>query len=252
MKAQVNPRYLVNKKFVELWHQLVADGAIEEGKHGGKNKSWVAEKLHTKSHILKKYLEQELADGKAEDDRYIPIIRALYFCDLFKIDREEILSTIPRLGVEEAYGKHLEIAHLTGKNLHLLYSNVPLRATPPSDAADDIGDIYEQTEKLNFPGIDREMVGFTVSGDSMDPTFQDGDLIMAEKLETFEEINRNRYYVVQTQKGVYLNQIAKQYNESNKLISFSLISINPAFDPFIVSTEDVRGVYRVRKKVSEV
>ena len=252
MNAPTNPRFLVNKKFVELYNELMEKGRIEEGKHGGKNKGWIAEKLNTKSHIIKKYLGQDVSVGRSEEDRYIPIIRALYFCDLFQIDREEIYRVIPKLGVEEVYPSDLSVVFKAENSLRLMYSNVPLRATPASDAKDDIGDIIERVDEFDFPGLDRQLIAFTVSGDSMYPTFNDGDLIMVEKLENNNDINRNRYHVVHTKKGVYLKQIEKQYDESNNLISLRLLSINPAFDPFTVNIEDINGVYRVRKKVSEV
>ena len=242
MKPQRKPRAIVNDRFVALFKKLEDEGRIQKGAHGGQNRKWVAQKLNTEVHVLNDYIK---------GNRDIPIIRALHFCDLFAIDRQWITGYIPRLGAEEVYQSDINpIKGLFGK-MTLQYSNIPLRARPASGAVDDVGDIAESLQAYEFPGLGSQVYGFTIAGDSMEPKFHEGDMVLSTEVDRWEDVNGKDFYVVSTAKGLYLKQISKLYNEMGDLASFNLLSLNELYAPFMVNVEDVRMILKVRKRITD-
>lgn len=243
MENSVNPRELVNEQFVSIFKQLETNGAITKGAHGGNNRRWVAHKLDTEVHVLNDYLR-----GK----RFIPLIRALHFCDLFQVSRDLIWSVIPKLGVEEVFDSNIKALQSIPDRMKVLYSNTPLRARPASGATDDFGDIETSIEAFQFPGLGNQVYAFTIAGDSMEPRFMDGDMVIASKVDDYHDVKSNGFYVVHTQKGIYLKSVEKLYNEEDILTGFQLHSINSEYPPFTVSSEDVNSFLHVKKRITDM
>lgn len=234
-------RELINQQFIQLWQKLEDLGTIVRysRENSDLNISSIAEKLDTKPHIIKEYLDKK---------RLIPIERALSFCDLFNISWNRLLPSEPEDNLRLINGK-------SGNKLKVLYSNIPLRATPYSGMDNERGDFREELVPLNLdiPGLHGELFAFTVSGDSMYPTFEDGDLVFCEYVKNESDINERDPYVFESQKGLYLKRVQKQYNETSQLISYRLSSDNAEneeYKPFTVSASDLKSCMRVKVRLT--
>ncbi len=141
------------------------------------------------------------------------------------------------------------------RKLRILFSNSPLRATPASGVADERGDEREEVApmEINIPGINGQLFAFKVSGDSMFPTFENGDLVLCEPVHDAENINSQDAYVFQSASGLYLKRIRKAYNDDRQLIAFDLISDNdrnPEYAPFSVAAEEFQKCMRVKMRLT--
>jgi phage repressor protein C with HTH and peptisase S24 domain len=82
---------------------------------------------------------------------------------------------------------------------------------------------------------------FEIVGDSMLPT-PSGSVIVGEKVEDIEELkNSNTYIVLSRNEGVVYKRVMKNNRSKNKL---TLISDNPIYEPYNVSTDDVLEVWK--------
>ncbi len=82
---------------------------------------------------------------------------------------------------------------------------------------------------------------FEIVGDSMLPT-PSGSVIVGEKVEDLEDVkNSNTYVVLSKNEGVVYKRIIKNNRVKNKI---TLISDNPQYEPYNVSSEDVLEVWK--------
>lgn len=144
--------------------------------------------------------------------------RKLFDCTVYN-DRDTILHDL-----EKMIEHKLENLHTTNRiqvRAGFGESNVILKSD------------VENTEELELE----------VVGDSMFPEFKNEDIIKVKKIDNFEDIKPNEFYVVDSKQfGLVLKQI--QYE--NAVIS--LISINETVLPMIIKNpqEDVLGIWIVK------
>ena len=139
--------------------------------------------------------------------------------------------------------------------LKIIYSNAPLRATPASGMPDERGDLREELVpfEVSIPGLSGEFFAFKVSGDSMYPSFEDGDLVLCESVADKNQINEEDAYVLQSRNGLYLKRVMKQYDAGNQLVGLSLSSDNQEvtdYAPFSVPVEELQNCLRVKMRLT--
>ncbi|WP_020568005.1 S24 family peptidase [Neolewinella persica] len=86
-------------------------------------------------------------------------------------------------------------------------------------------------------------VGIRVDGDSMNPIYEDGDVIMCKKAVIEEITERQAVIVVCKDNSIFLKNIKK---EGSKLW---LKSLNPAFEPFQLHLREILEIWAVETKV---
>jgi phage repressor protein C with HTH and peptisase S24 domain len=88
---------------------------------------------------------------------------------------------------------------------------------------------------------------FEIVGDSMLPT-PSGSVIVGEKVNDLEEVkNDTPCIVVSRNEGIVYKRIQKNGRQKNKL---TLVSDNPTFHPYTVSTEEVIEMWQAQMVIS--
>lgn len=90
---------------------------------------------------------------------------------------------------------------------------------------------------------------FEIIGDSMLPT-PSGSIIVGEKVDSMEDVKNNMaYIVVSRNEGIVYKRIVKSNKTKNKV---SLVSDNPQYQPYQVSTEDIVELWQAQSVISKV
>jgi hypothetical protein len=90
---------------------------------------------------------------------------------------------------------------------------------------------------------------FEIIGDSMMPT-PSGSVIVGEKVENVDSVKNNApYIVVSKNEGIVYKRIVKNNKNKNKL---TLVSDNPAFQPYQVQTADVLEMWQAQVIINKV
>lgn len=80
-----------------------------------------------------------------------------------------------------------------------------------------------------------------VTGDSMSPEYPSGSRVLIKKIDPNAFVEWNEVYVLDTPNGAVIKKIRK--TDDPKLVE--CISINPAYQPYTIPTNFIRGWYRV-------
>ena len=90
---------------------------------------------------------------------------------------------------------------------------------------------------------------FEIIGDSMLPT-PSGSVIVGEKVENLESVKNNAaYIVVSKNEGIVYKRVVKNNKNKNKL---TLVSDNPAFQPYQVQAADVLEMWQAQAIINKV
>jgi len=89
---------------------------------------------------------------------------------------------------------------------------------------------------------------FEIVGDSMMPT-PSGSVIVGEKVENLDDVkNSNTYIVVSKTEGIVYKRVMKNNRLKNK---FTLVSDNPAYQPYNVNAEDILELWQAQMILSK-
>lgn len=80
-----------------------------------------------------------------------------------------------------------------------------------------------------------------VTGDSMSPEYPSGSRVLIKRIDPNAFIEWNEVYVLDTPNGAVIKRIRK--TDDPKLVE--CISINPAYQPYTIPTNFIRGWYKV-------
>jgi Predicted transcriptional regulator len=122
-------------------------------------------------------------------------------------------------------------------------------------AGDNIGaEGEEAAEVFMLPGISGTMVGFNVSGDSMEPTLNKGDIILCTHVFDSAELKDDEVYVVtqNNDKAIYVKRIERVFNSRGNWTHIRLHSDNKAYESFEILLSDVRGMYKVVRRITAI
>lgn len=104
-------------------------------------------------------------------------------------------------------------------------------------------------ETMSLPGFDKgDFRAFEVSGISMTPTFEPGDLVVCEHIERPEDIIDGHPYVLVTTDGICIKRVTNMVEKKGYLL---IESDNPAYKPDIIQPSEVLEMWKYRKKVTE-
>ncbi len=197
-----------------------------------------ANKLHIKRSLL----------GAYEEERAEPRIDVLELVgELFKLSLDELLLK----DLNEVKGSYLS----KRRALKLASSStgeiqfVPVKAAAGYLAgyADPafVDELNTFTLPMLAPGSYR---AFEIIGDSMLPTTS-GSVIVGEKVENLDDLRANNTYIVISRKeGIVYKRVMKNAKTKNKL---TLISDNPAYQPYQVDAEDVLEMWKAAHIISK-
>lgn len=200
-----------------------------------KLRGWTQEEFANKLGIKRSLV------GAYEEERAEPRLEVMEaICHIFKLNLEDFLF---KDLAETKGGTYLD----RRRQLKMEAEVVEIRFVPVKAAAGYLagyGD-PEFVDELNTftlpmlgPGQYR---AFEILGDSMLPT-PSGSVIVGEKIDDLEEVkNSNTYVLLSRNEGVVYKRIMKNNRLKNKI---TLVSDNPQYEPYNVSTEDVLEVWK--------
>jgi phage repressor protein C with HTH and peptisase S24 domain len=103
---------------------------------------------------------------------------------------------------------------------------------------------------LHTPAITPGLAAFQIAGTSMAPTLCDGDIVTCRLLDTPETVINGELYAVKTRHdGVFVKYARKVYNARGRVGALTLLSADPACEPFEVEMGPDARVYRVLQVV---
>lgn len=190
-----------------------------------------ANKLNIKRSLVGAY-EEERAEPKLEVMEQV--------CSIFKLSLEDFLFQDLS---ETSGGSYLD----RRRQMKMVSESAEIRFVPVKAAAgymtgyadpEFVDELNTFTLPMLAPGQYR---AFEIMGDSMLPT-PSGSVIVGEKVEGLEDLkNSNTYVVLSRNEGIAYKRVMKNNRLKNKI---TLISDNPQYEPYNVSSEDVLEIWK--------
>jgi transcriptional regulator with XRE-family HTH domain len=191
-----------------------------------------AQKLRIKRSLLGAY-EEERADPRME------VLEVV--ADMFKLSLDELL----RKDISEGKGTYLSkrrAQKLAAGRGDIPF--VPVKAAAGYLAGFADPEFIDELNTFTLPMLSGgDFRAFEIVGDSMMPT-PSGSVIVGEKVENLEEVkSNNTYIVVSKTDGIVYKRVLKNNRQKNK---FTLVSDNPAYQPYTVAAEDILEVWQAQ------
>ncbi len=224
------------KKFSILQlNTLVMSNAGKNLKYLRKLRGWTQEDFANKLNIKRSLV------GAYEEERAEPKLEVMeQVCSIFKLSLEDFLFQDLS---ETSGGSYLD----RRRQMKMVSESAEIRFVPVKAAAgymtgyadpEFVDELNTFTLPMLAPGQYR---AFEIMGDSMLPT-PSGSVIVGEKVEGLEDLkNSNTYVVLSRNEGVAYKRVMKNNRLKNKI---TLISDNPQYEPYNVSSEDVLEIWK--------
>lgn len=195
-----------------------------------------AQKLRIKRSLL----------GAYEEERAEPRIEILEIvADMFKLTLDDLL----RKDVSDTKTNY--IARRRAQKMSAGRNEIPF--VPVKAAAGYLNgyadpEFIDELNTFTLPMLaGGDYRAFEIVGDSMMPT-PSGSVIVGEKVQTLDEVKSNQTYIVVSKTdGIVYKRIMKNARQKNKL---TLVSDNPTYQPYQVSSEDILEVWQAQMVLS--
>jgi transcriptional regulator with XRE-family HTH domain len=207
-------------------------------------RGWTQEEFSNKLGIKRSLV------GAYEEERAEPRLEVLeVISDMFKVTFDELL----RSDLSEVKGsnylakrRQLKIMNADRNLIHF----VPVKAAAGYLAGYADSEFIDELNTFTLPMLaGGNYRAFEIIGDSMMPT-PSGSVIVGEKVENLEEAKTNMpYIVVSKNEGIVFKRILKSNRNKNKI---TLVSDNPAFQPYQVNAEDILEMWQANAIISKV
>lgn len=118
---------------------------------------------------------------------------------------------------------------------------IPLDAVAGFPAADYEGVYLEDCERYTIPEFEAKGANFLirVSGDSMMPLYNNGDIIACRKIHDILFFQWGGVYVLETSQGVIVKYVEEPEKSDDCILC---VSENPRFKPFQLPKSDIRSL----------
>jgi transcriptional regulator with XRE-family HTH domain len=210
-------------------------------KHLRKLRGWTQEEFSKKLRIKRSLL------GAYEEERAEP-----------RIDVLEVVADMFRLTLDELLRKDLsesKATYLSKRRAQKLGAGradipfVPVKAAAGYMAGFADPEFVDELNTFTLPMLaGGDYRAFEIIGDSMMPT-PTGSIIVGEKVEDLENIKTNNTYIVVSKNdGIVYKRMMKSNRQKNK---FTLVSDNPAYQPYNINTEDILEVWQAQAIISK-
>jgi transcriptional regulator with XRE-family HTH domain len=205
-----------------------------------KLRGWTQEEFANKLNIKRSLL------GAYEEERAEPRIDVLeQVGDMFKLTLDDLL----RKDISEQKGTYLSkrrALKMAGSRTEIPF--VPVKAAAGYLAGYADPEFIDELNTFTLPMLTGgQYRAFEIVGDSMLPT-PSGSVIVGEKVNDLEEVkNDTPCIVVSRNEGIVYKRIQKNGRQKNKL---TLVSDNPTFHPYTVSTEEVIEMWQAQMVIS--
>ncbi|MEO8821052.1 MAG: helix-turn-helix domain-containing protein [Ginsengibacter sp.] len=209
-----------------------------------KLRGWTQEEFSNKLGIKRSLL------GAYEEQRADPRLDVLEnLSEIFKVSLDELL--LHDLSETKGSGylakrRQLKMMNADRNLIHF----VPVKAAAGYLAGYADSEFIDELNTFTLPMLTGGSYrAFEIIGDSMMPT-PSGSVIVGEKVENLEGVKNNAaYIVVSKNEGIVYKRVVKNNKNKNKL---TLVSDNPAFQPYQVHSADVLEVWQAQAIINKV
>lgn len=124
-------------------------------------------------------------------------------------------------------------------------SFVPVKAEAGYLLARDVDETMGALETLRIPGLrgGKSMRAFEVAGNSMQPTLNQGDVVVASFTERLDLIQPKHVYVVVAHDRIMVKRLRGPVKKNEPI---ELLSDNRFYDPFILPQTDLKELWQVQ------
>lgn len=207
-----------------------------------KLRGWTQEEFANKIGIKRSLV------GAYEEERAEPNYEVLEtVSDLFKVTIDDLL----RKDLSETKGSYLA----KRRQLKMISETNVIHFVPVKAAAGYLNgyadpEFLDELNTFTLPMLSSGTYrAFEIVGDSMLPT-PSGSVIVGEKVYDLEDVKTNQaYIVVSKSEGVVYKRVVKSNRNKNKL---TLLSDNPAYQPYQVNAEDVLEFWSAQLVISKI
>lgn len=207
-----------------------------------KLRGWTQEEFANKIGIKRSLV------GAYEEERAEPNYDVLEtVSDLFKVSIDDLL----RKDLSESKGSYLA----KRRQLKMMAETNVIHFVPVKAAAGYLNgyadpEFLDELNTFTLPMLSGGTYrAFEIVGDSMLPT-PSGSVIVGEKVHNLDDVkNNNAYIILSKSEGVVYKRVLKSNRSKNKL---TLVSDNPAYQPYQVNAEDVLEFWSAQMVLSRV
>ena len=200
-----------------------------------KLRGWTQEEFANKLKIKRSLV------GAYEEERAEPRLEVMeLICNTFKLSLEDLLFKDLSEPKALSYLEKRRGMKMVSEVVEIQF--VPVKAAAGYLAGYGDPEFVDELNTFTLPMLGPgQYRAFEIVGDSMLPT-PSGSVIVGEKVQDLEDVkNSNTYVVLSRSEGVVYKRIMKNNRLKNKL---TLISDNPQYEPYNVSSEDVLEVWK--------
>ncbi len=203
-------------------------------------RGWTQEEFANRLHIKRSLL------GAYEEERAEPRIDVLETVgEIFKLTLDELL--LKDLG--DTKGNYLakrRAQKMAAGTNEIQF--VPVKAAAGYLAGYGDPEFIDELNTFTLPMLSPgQYRAFEIVGDSMLPT-PSGSVIVGEKVENLDDLKSNQtYIVVSRNEGIVYKRVMKNTRLKNKV---TMISDNPAYQPYNLSAEDIMEVWKAQMVIS--
>jgi transcriptional regulator with XRE-family HTH domain len=207
-----------------------------------KLRGWTQEEFANKLKIKRSLL------GAYEEERADPRIEVLEAVgSIFKISLDELLLKDVSAAKGSTYVEKRRQLKLSASVGEIKY--VPVKAAAGYMAGYADPEFVDELNTFTLPMLSAGSYrAFEIVGDSMLPT-QSGSVIVGEKVEELDSVKTSHTYIVVSKNdGIVYKRVLKNNRSKNKV---TLVSDNPAFQPYQVNAEDILEVWQAQMIISK-
>jgi transcriptional regulator with XRE-family HTH domain len=209
-----------------------------------KLRGWTQEEFASKLGIKRSLI------GAYEEGRADPRLEVLELIgEIFKVTLDELLlHDLSETNGSSYLAKRRQMKMMTADR-NLIHF-VPVKAAAGYLAGYGDSEFIDELNTFTLPMLTGGTYrAFEIIGDSMMPT-PSGSIIVGEKVEKIENVKNNAaYIVVSNSEGIVYKRVIKSNKNLNKL---TLVSDNPAFQPYHVQTADVLEMWQAQAIINKV
>lgn len=223
---------------------VIMSRACQNLKYLRKLRGWTQQEFSARLGIKRSLL------GAYEEERAEPRLEVLeIISELFKVSLDELLLH----DLSEAKGVNYLAKRRQMKMMNAdrnVISFVPVKAAAGYLAGYADSEFIDELNTFTLPMLTGGSYrAFEIIGDSMMPT-PSGSVIVGQKVENLESVKNNAaYIVISKNEGIVYKRVVKNNKNKNKL---TLVSDNPAFQPYQVQTADVLEMWEAHAIINKV
>ncbi|MBX2938569.1 MAG: LexA family transcriptional regulator [Ferruginibacter sp.] len=209
-----------------------------------KLRGWTQEEFANKLNVKRSLI------GAYEEERADPRLEVLEMVsEMFKVSLDEMLLKDLSENQSSYWMKRRNQKLGTTTKNNLIHF-VPVKAAAGYLAGYADTEFIEELNTFTLPMLSGgNYRAFEIIGDSMLPT-PSGSIIVGEKVQNLDDLKSNTpCIVVSMQEGIVYKRVVKNNRSKNKL---TLVSDNPAYQPYQVNAEDVAEIWMAQMIIGKV